>query len=543
MPSVPRYTRQVEEQVGGGVPQLNRDIPRDATGGGPAFDRMIDAGVRALGGLGEIAAVEKRKADQLVYQDAMKQATEKAIDLQYNSKTGAMNRKGKDAFGLPDEIKQNWDLGLQDIRKNLHNDEQREAFERSAQSIWLDLYGNVQRHVATEQESYDKESTNGYLATERNAASLNYLQPKRIQESIDRQKQAIVNYAARNGHPVGEDGSVDEWTQAKVAEAISETHADVIEKMLGTGFVGEAKAYYELHKDELLMDKAAKLPEYIDNYAKRLEATTKENKKNIYDANMRQAMLDMFDGKMTLSEAQRRYRADMIDQGDYNLLEGKLIKPDYALLREPGLLFSDPSLFSEIRQAQLTGTKSPGEITRAIAQGYADKKISQDDSKYLLKLNEGKPPTIRDQQVDTQANSVRDFATRYLAKTLADYVPVPGADKIDIGQDEAKKETETLVNNFLKQVDAENAQGERIDEIAHDVIKRYVKRKYPEINRMEDIPHVVVTIDGKVKRLLNPDQKTKLKSQYKIQRTNTGDMPTFGTPAKKPAEGRQRGQQ
>jgi len=224
-----------------------------------------------------------------------------------------------------------------------------------------------------------------------------------------------------------------------------------------------------------------------------------------YEVGMRQSMLDMFDGKLTLSEAQRRYRDDVIKESDYNVLERKMVTPDYELLRK--LRFSDPQTFNDIRHDQLDNSKSPGEIDRMIASGNADGKITNEDAKYLVQVNKGLPPDPRDQKIAAQAASVKDFGERYFKQNFFDEM---------FNKEKKVKDVDAMVTEFYKRIDKEQAQGDRIDQVAHEVIADNVKKKHPEISRLEDIPHIIVEINGRVQRLLNPDQKTKLKAKYKI---------------------------
>ncbi len=191
-----------------------------------------------------IAQEEKQKADQLAVLDADKQLSALETNLQYNPQTGAMNRKGKDAFGLPDQIKSDWGKGIEEIQKNLHNDTQRMAFERSETSRWASLDSNIQRHVSGEIQKYDSEVTESYLANERDAASVNYMEPDRIALSLERQRTAIADHAQRNGLP-------SEWVKLKISDSDSKTALSVLNRMLANGQDQLAKKSYDAYKHML----------------------------------------------------------------------------------------------------------------------------------------------------------------------------------------------------------------------------------------------------------------------------------------------------
>lgn len=369
-----------------------------------------------------------------------------------------------------------------------------------------------------------------------------------------------------------------------------------------------AQKYFDQIKTSLSPGQQTDIQKYILVAQRQFEELLKYQKQQVYDSNMRTAMLDMFNGKLTLSEAQRLYANDTLSETDYGLLEGKLVKPDYTGLNDP-LKKSDPTAYNEIREAQLSGSRTPGEITRMIARGGAEGTISPTDGPYLDKLNKNLPPSPTDSRIESHAASIRNFGDRYIYDVPATrgvieegnidlsnrprvqnpdgsistvrsmsfnsdgkeiLVPTVSPEGKNMTPDEAiaeyrktgkhlgifkdeksanayaealhkqqaaaigeegfldkitgffgnKKEksqrVETMISDFYSRVDKENAQGQRIDEIAREVMSDYTKKDIPEISRLEDLPHVVVNIDGSVQRLLNPNQKTKLRPNYRL---------------------------
>ncbi len=241
MPTVPRYNEPtVRETARPYVPQ-GSNLPLDAFGGGQSQQGVVNA-VQGIADVGmKIAQEEKLKADQLSVLDAERKKSALETELQYNPQSGALNKKGRDAFALPDQIKSAWDKGIEEIEKDLHNETQRMAFKKSEQTSWNSLNNNIQRHVAGEISKYDNDVTESSLANERDAASVNYMDPNRIGLSIENQKKWITDHANRNGLPA-------QWIEQKTNESISKTQVSVINRMLANGQDQLATAYFEKYK-------------------------------------------------------------------------------------------------------------------------------------------------------------------------------------------------------------------------------------------------------------------------------------------------------
>jgi hypothetical protein len=229
-----------------------------------------------------------------------------------------------------------------------------------------------------------------------------------------------------------------------------------------------------------------------------------------FDTNMRQATLNMLDDKMSGSEAQRLFTTGQINRQDFEALNRKLQIPETGALRS--FMVSDPQTFNEIRQAQLTGSKSPAEIQRMIAGSPG---ITPDDGKYLMKMNSENPPTDRDKYIEAQANNLRDFGSRYFAET--NFLGMK------TNEDKTSKEAHSMVANYYSAVDKAQAKGEDIDKIRDQVLKTALNDRFPGVGKLEKMPDIVIDVKGRVTRLLAPDEHSGLKPKYRIMPVGTGD--------------------
>ena len=270
-----------------------------------------------------------------------------------------------------------------------------------------------------------------------------------------------------------------------------------------------AKDYFSDHKMEMDTDSRDRVQRLFETVPKQQEEAAKSNQEQFYKANERQAMLDNFDGKMTLSEAQRLFRENKISEPFYNQMSAKLSKPD-AFIKDP-LTTSDPATFNSIRQAQLTGSQDPGTIQRMIMKASANKEIGPEDGKYLLSMEKDQPPTPRDKQIEANAGYLRDVGNRYFSSTNMFGV------QTDALKQKASQESEAMVQDFYSQADKSKAQGEDLEKLRDQVRDTYARKQFPGLPPGE-MPSIAIGIKGQVTQLLNPDEQSQRKADWTITR-------------------------
>lgn len=526
MPTVPRLNRTATPDALPAVRSTTKPT-LEAFGAGASSDALNNAGQKVLGD--EITRIqtaeaaedkereriyleEKKKADEIAIQDFDLGLSQAHSDIE----TQVRNMKGRDALTAGLFAEEEWKKRSEEAIKSLHNQEQRFAAEKIMKARAEMLYRTAQTHTAGEIERFDDGETKAYISTVMSEGINNAMDDERVGLSIFQQKAALQKYGRRKGL-FNADGSESDTLKGEIAAAVSDTHVGVIEKRLSLGEIQAARAYYEKNKGEITYKDTVKFPEYIDNYEKRIKAQRDAERTSRYDETLRRNMIDAFSGKLTLTELQRQFRADETDVGDYTKMAHIVADPDFAFMRPDRL--TDPAVFNEIRQAQLSGSKSQGELLRMIRDAAADGKLANNalaggkDVDYLVRLTKETPPSPEDVHLDSQARAVRDFANRYYSDQegfIAQRFPTEGSKK------EKDTKIEAMVSDFIRRVDAEGAKGERVAEIAKEVQAVHIRKDFPEVGRLEDLPHVVIDARGKIRRVLNPDQQTKLKANYKV---------------------------
>lgn len=220
-------------------PRLSPDAPLEAFGGGPHIEkasRLIE----------EINVREKRRADEIAVLEGDRKLGEFENTTLYHPETGVLNRRGKDAMGLPEKVSDDFNKAVDEISAGMGNDDQRVAFGRFARARKFELDKHVQRHVFTEIREHDKAETNAYVAVERDLATQNVTDPARVQLSIDRQTAALRDFARRNGYDLN-----SAVVTKLVSDATSDTHTAVINRMLAGGLDLAAKDYYDKNKAQI----------------------------------------------------------------------------------------------------------------------------------------------------------------------------------------------------------------------------------------------------------------------------------------------------
>lgn len=256
---VPTYTR---ENVSGpsvgpaAVPSI-RQSPEVSAAAFGASDLTPSTNVAATA-ISRVADEARNKANAVVVQDAENKLAALHTDLQYG-KDGAMNKKGKDAIGLYESVKEKWDKGSQDIAGSLFNDDQRAAFSKLSSNYWQNLDTNIQKHTSEQILAYAADTYESGLKNQQTMAAANAAtgDSRQVGDSIGKQHAIILNMAAQFGKP-------EEWVTQKSKEAVSDTYVEVIKAMLANDQTKTARGFFDKNKTAITPDKALAIDGAID---------------------------------------------------------------------------------------------------------------------------------------------------------------------------------------------------------------------------------------------------------------------------------------
>jgi hypothetical protein len=257
MATVPRLGNPVQQA---GLPNVRmRDASQgvDSFGGGQKVAEGFQASARVAQVGSELIQQEKKKADSIQLTQAYADAVKAKNDLMYNPKTGAVGRKGKEAFGAMDEYLPQFDQKMQEIEDGLGDDGQKAMFNEIKIKQKMDFDGDLQRHIFKESMEFEQETMTKGLEAAREDAIMNYQTPGKIAESIEVQKAFIISHAANNGRS-------PEWTEMALKTAESQTHKDVIERLLANGEDQTASLYYNKVRESIKGDDATDLEKSLE---------------------------------------------------------------------------------------------------------------------------------------------------------------------------------------------------------------------------------------------------------------------------------------
>lgn len=296
------------------APQVIRPAGFDANVSPDAFGAGTG---RAVAGLfqvaGDYAIKQQHQANQLAVTAAGNELDAGTEADLYDPKTGILNQHPADpadAAKLVDKSISNWDARASKIRAGLSDERQRTAFDQNAAQARLGVLHktNLFQHVTGEE--YQKNQFELGVANARRQAvndaglpaappaadpvdvPMDQPQPRNGQVGID--DRALQDEALRQSEPTpappvqqakGKWASVDaaiekqlkliddyaatqNWSpqmrDAAHLQAVSSTHAEIVDKFLREDKEATASAYFADHKDEIYPDVRAKLTQQLE---------------------------------------------------------------------------------------------------------------------------------------------------------------------------------------------------------------------------------------------------------------------------------------
>lgn len=217
--------------------------------GGERTGALTEAATGAAMG-GEIAKLgfkiqeeEGRRQDEVAFLEADRKLGEWENNALYHPETGALSKRGKDSFGVPDAVNADLKTNVQAIRESLSNDRQRLAFDRAANARTKDINKTLSRHVFTEARKHEDVETENYIKNASQTAILNFNDPERVGLEIEKARAAVVDYSRRNG--MGAD-----YQKQKLAQVESNIHVGIVDRFLSNGQDQQAKLYFDQAKKD-----------------------------------------------------------------------------------------------------------------------------------------------------------------------------------------------------------------------------------------------------------------------------------------------------
>jgi hypothetical protein len=234
---VPTYEPQTQVQNLPGVRVQAMDTSAGVQG--------LMAGLQQVGAVAnQYAQQEREKADAAQLLEADRALAEWENSTLYAPETGLLNRRGKDALGIPDEALPSLDKRISEAEQGLRSDAARMRFRALAQGRRTDIERQLMRHVSSQSDAILKAETDAYQATALSAIAVHAQDPERVALETERLWAAKSVALERMGMP-------EEAIRAERQATMQAVHGTVIDSLLSRNEYAQAVGYFEQHRDAL----------------------------------------------------------------------------------------------------------------------------------------------------------------------------------------------------------------------------------------------------------------------------------------------------
>jgi soluble lytic murein transglycosylase-like protein len=208
-------------------------------------------------GLGQIGQALTNVSDRLGQEEDAQAVFKARRDLDkwendtiYDPKTGAINKLGQDAFGLPEQITTSFNQAVDNIQKGLRGSRQNQLFQEMVASRRNQVNDWTNRHVLQQRNVFDEGQYQADISATRDRAAKFANDPARVAAEMAIGSERTIGYLRGKGK------STEEISQV-LREQAEKTHVEVLNTLLAGDNWKAAKSY--LDKNAEAMNPAAVL--------------------------------------------------------------------------------------------------------------------------------------------------------------------------------------------------------------------------------------------------------------------------------------------
>lgn len=192
----------------------------------------------------EIYRQETDKANEQALFEARRKLNDWELSAIYDPKTGAISKRGKDAFDIPETLNESFTKTVGEVSGTLSNDAQRFAFQRLAEARRESTQKWAQGHVAVERDKFYVNSYNADMESSSERAAVN---PANAAGELMIQKQRTLTFAQDRGMGTEE-------TQQLLQKVATNTHSKVVNSFIAAGAVNDASNWLTSNKADIDVD-------------------------------------------------------------------------------------------------------------------------------------------------------------------------------------------------------------------------------------------------------------------------------------------------
>ncbi len=265
MPQVPIVEKNIQSR---GLPTPNL---RGYNGSAPQIEVPQNGLTNLSKAVMDIAMQAKERGDNVAVIEAQRKLDDWEATNLFDPRTGALAKKGRDTFNLPNTLVTQFDEDMNGVREGLANDDQKLQFDRMATarrgSIQQTLFG----HERTQMDAYASEQSLASIKSASDRAALYYNSPEIVEESIKSAQEVALRYASVRG--LSPD---DESVKNDMRNIESATRLGVLSKTADKN-TAMALEYYEKYAATFNAEDLAKAQGIINPVMRKHDATNTAN--------------------------------------------------------------------------------------------------------------------------------------------------------------------------------------------------------------------------------------------------------------------------
>lgn len=239
------------------LPDLNalgaRPVAQSRRGIASQDTTAAGRGLQSLGGvIGQVGEeFEKRNDEQAVF-EARRQLNEWERQKVFDPETGAVTKRGKDAFDLPKQLTEDFDKFATEVGGKLGSNRQRQVFRDMADQRRGQITSWAGRHALQQRDVYNEGQFQADLQSFQDRATLYADDPAKVSTELAIQGQRIISHLRDKGRS-------EEEIAGAVKENASRVHRSVIASLVDRGDAEGAQNYLTRNEGSMTADDAQRV--------------------------------------------------------------------------------------------------------------------------------------------------------------------------------------------------------------------------------------------------------------------------------------------
>lgn len=253
-------------------------------GGGPGLEQADQQVQKISSDVGQIATLEKIRADQTAVQEATDKLAQIHTKILYDPQTGVIASRGVNAIPAQTKGWADYKKATNDIAGTLNGPEQKGAFTKAALAMGDTFNRQAMSHVDQQLKEHDTSTFKSLVKNLTDQGAMSYGDALHRSLLLNTLDDNATQYARRNG--LGPDE-----TEAMKSDINSNFHEQVISRMLADKNDITAQKYFDENKDNITdsktrdqIEKQLEVGSYRGESQRKADTIWKDSDGNLSDA-------------------------------------------------------------------------------------------------------------------------------------------------------------------------------------------------------------------------------------------------------------------